>query len=678
MARGQRQEAADTWLSTKEFASLAGVADRVARRILARAATGSAWRDAQLAVRKSKVPDGSDGSHRYAVLLTSLPTRLQAKYYRQQPGGELREKIADHADAIEQDRRGKRSIPKPWTKEEREARHAAFSQLPTVFQEEAKRRQKAVWFFESLSTLGSSLRERYELAAREAGVSVPTIRRWAACRSLDRGDWIVALAPKRREYYQTAEFSQEARDYIESEYFQLTGPALKSVYRRAVRKANQVGAAIPSYQTVKRWINSAFPHWYHVLKREGQEASERLYPAQQRDYSMLRIHQVWCGDGRKADVFCRFEDGTVSRPIVLAFIDVRTRVFLGYIIGRTESADLIRLSFKAAAERSGALPEEAYIDNGRGFASKMLTGGVPNRFRFKVKAEDPLGVFPLLGIKVIWAQPYAGRSKPIESAWRQLAEAEKRFPGAWCGNRPDAKPEDFDPKNAVPVQKYRELIDATIAEYHERPHRGDAMNGRSPRQCYEELIQQTPVRHPTAEQLRLCLLAGEQVKLDPRDCSVRVLSNRYWSEKLANLSPRTPYTVRFNPEDATEPVAIYQGDRFLCEARLIDRTGFRDQQAAKDHLRAKREFQKARKDEARAIAEKRKAEQWLPSPGNLADTDPSAPQVAVLPGPGVPQLVHMRQQIAQQRGPLRAENTSHGISKDDVRQALIRALQKAG
>ncbi len=47
--------------------------------------------------------------------------------------------------------------------------------------------------------------------------------------------------------------------------------------------------------------------------------------------------------------------------------------------------------------------------------------GVPNRYRFKVKPDDPLGMIPMLGIKLHWSSVLLGKghgqAKPIERAF---------------------------------------------------------------------------------------------------------------------------------------------------------------------------------------------------------------------------------------------------------------------
>lgn len=628
----QQKQPDEIWLSTAQFGELATLSPRGAKWVLAQAHSGRAWHTERLTVRTIRGRGGASGQ-RYEVLLSSLPMSLQTKRERRQPHADLRAAVAEHAALIEEERRtGQRKNRErfnnlPWTQEQREERHAAFTRRPDSIQAKAREKLKAVRRFHSFDGSDVPMKERYALVAREEGKSVDALRNWVGlCKNQRPDDWLVALAPKHPGCQVHAEISRECLDFIEAEFFKLSKPSLKPIYRRAELLAQEHGWTIPGYHAVKKMIQGR-PHWFHVLRREGPTAFASLFPSQQRDYSSLRVNEVWCSDGHMADAFVRWPDGSVSRPIIVAFVDARSRVCLGYAIGPTESADLIRLAFKDAAEKARALPDAVYIDNGRGFAGKLLSGGAPTRYRFKIREEDPLGIFLLLTIEIIWALPRWARSKFIESFWRTLAEMDRRFDGAYVGNRPGARPEDCDPKKAVPIEQYRKVIDETLAEYHARPHRGDSMDGRSPRAIYEELLDKTTVRSPTREQLRLCMLAAEQIKLDPADGCIRLLGNRYWTEALSSIPRNVFYTVRFNPQNAAEPVVLLRGDVLLCEAKLIERTGFRDQQAAKDHLRAHRRHLKSLKDQDQAVRDKASAAAWTPAPASDAAVVIPAPKL---------------------------------------------------
>nr|WP_246294903.1 transposase domain-containing protein [Schlegelella koreensis] len=495
---------------------------------------------------------------------------------------------------------------------------------------------------------GRTRTERYRAVAEECGESVATLRRWYARVShlTHHSDWIPALAPAWCGGRPKAELSNDAWQFILSEWSVQSKPALLPIYRRAAVEASRHGWELPSYKTVKRRID-ALPATVKVLRREGNEPFGKLFPAIQRDYSTLGLHDMWVSDGRKADVFCKWPDGYVGRPILMAWQELRTRKVLGWRLGKVENAELTRLSFRDAAQRSGALPHEALLDNGRAYASKQITGGQPTRNRFKFDEGEAHGLLTLLGIKPVWTTPYRGQSKPIESYWNTIAEAEKcaAFVGSYCGNKPDAKPEDFDPRKVVPIEHYAAFVRETIEEKNARPHRGDSMDGRSPDELYSELLGVTPVRHPTEQQLRLCLLVAEQVRLD-EGYGLTILGNRYWCEALAHLQHRGPYTARFDPSDANTPVAVYDGERFLCEVPITLRVGFRDMEAAKDHMRERRRAQRAAKEEAAAIAGMERAKRSWEQP--LAEAQEPGRQ----PTPPIPLLVRTSRVHRTDRPPL--------------------------
>jgi putative transposase len=525
------------------------------------------------------------------------------------------------------------------------------------------RRQRPSRKFEKMEQTGTPVAEINQAIRDQFGFSPATLWRFRqAVRGQPRNAWAPLLIPRWKGKTGVAEFTEAAWQYIKQEWGSQSKPDIAPIYRRALGLAKEHDWKIPSLDTVERKIRN-LPTWWVALRREGNKALASLYPSQRRDYSTLKLHEMWCSDGRQADVFCRWPDGTVSRPIIVAWMDLRSRVCLGYEVGKVESADLIRLAFKKAAETSQAIPQAALMDNGHGFTSKLLTGGTPKRFRFQVKDEDIPGILTVLGVEVCWATPAHGQAKPIESWWRTLAQVDKRFRGAYCSNNPKSKPEEFDQRKAESIEKYLQLVQEEINAYHDRPHRGDSMDGQSPRQVYDALLAETTVRHPTPNQLRLCLLAAEAVRLASTDNAISLLGNRYWTEQLSSLRRDCTYVVRFNPEDAREPVFLYDGERFICEAPLIARTGFRDQQAAKDHNRARNKSVRARREQDRANREMHQAQQWTPTP--------ACPD-AGLPVPKVVQPVRP----AMGAKPVIEEDDDLGLSQDKLDEIWNREISK--
>lgn len=660
----QEEDPRETWLSTSTVAGLMDVSDRWVRQAAAAAEAGQGklLRNAKLVARK--LPRNAGGpAERYEIRLDSLPAPAQLAYARSVNAVPL--KVPEGA------------APDDVSQEEREALWQRFERAPPGCQRKARRSLDMVCGYVEREQHGISKSEIARSLRHEFGREASATTLWRLLRLVkghELGLWLPLLLPRYTGKEAHAEFTEAAWLWISEQWLQLSKPALKPIWRRALERGKPLGWKIPSVDTVQARLD-ALPGPVRILRRDGEEALSRLYPAQRRDYATLAVHEMWVADGRRADVFVRWEDGQISRPILVAWVDVRSRVCLAHLVGKTESADLIRLAFRRAALTAHALPDAALLDNGMGFAGKMLSGGVPTRFRFKVQAEDPLGIFPAMGIEVIWTTPRHGQSKPIERFFGTIAEMEKRleFGGAYCGNRPDAKPEDCDSKNAVPIALYRQILAEEIPAYHKRSHRGDGMGGKSPRQVYEELLPLASPKQPTAAQLRLCLLAAESVKPNRVDHSVSVLGNRYWSQELVGLRCDINYTVRFDPEDARQPVSVYDRGRFICDAQLIDKTGFRDQPAAKEHARARNDFKRAAKQQARALQRMAAAESWTPGPACTAAKSDGSPEQ--LPSPKVVKL--MPATAAQNRSSTPPDDDNLGITDDEVSRLLADARRHA-
>ncbi len=164
-----------------------------------------------------------------------------------------------------------------------------------------------------------------------------------------------------------------------------------------------------------------------------------------------------------------------------------------------------------------AFPKAALLDNGREFAAKVFTGGgAKTRFRFKVKEDDIPGLLPMLGVNVHWATPYSGQSKPIERAFRDLCDRVAKHPafegGAYTGNKPDAKPENYG-NRAIPLDEFRAVLNEEMEAHNARPgRRSEVAFGRSFDEVFDEGYKVAPIRKATLEQRRLWLMSAEGVR----------------------------------------------------------------------------------------------------------------------------------------------------------------------
>lgn len=511
-----------------------------------------------------------------------------------------------------------------------------YEQVPQHMKDTAQRRLTALQAVAKLVEQGHRMQDARAAVAAQLqrdgvrGASVPSLSRWAASVArLAAQHWLAALVPEYSGGTATAEIPEQAWDTFKADYLRLEAPTATSCYDRLKDVAKITGWVLPSLDTFERRI-AKLPRGVRILAREGEEALMRTFPAQERDRSLFAALEAVNADGHKFDVFVRSPMGDIVRPMLVGVQDLYSGKILGWRIAETESADLARMAFRDAIARFG-IPQHIWLDNGRGFASKMLTGGVANRFRFKVREDDPTGVLVGMGCQIHWATPYHGQAKPIERAWRDFCDRIAKHPefaGAYTGNKPDAKPENYGSK-AIAWDVFVRVVDHEIAAHNARVKRRTRVCGgvHSFDDVFNASYAQSSIRKATEEQLRQLMLAAEVVSTDSRDGSVKLSGNRYWSEALSEHAGRK-VLLRFDPDALHTEVQVYTlANVYIGCAECIAAVGYADTQAAREHTRARRQYIRATKDQ-------RKAEVRMDI-ARVAAQLPADEAAATLPSPGV-------------------------------------------
>jgi len=477
----------------------------------------------------------------------------------------------------------------------------------------ALRRLEVLERIRALTIAGTGKVMAMDLVAAEQRVNRDTIYAWERLvDGIERHDWLPYLAPRHAgACVQQVDCPDEAWDILRSDYLRPESPTFESCYRRLQRIAAERGWALPSARTLQRRIE-ALPLATRVLARKGEDGLKAMLPAQRRDHAVFHALEAVNTDGHIWDVAVRWEDGTVSRPVMVGFQDIYSGMMLSWRLDRTENADLVRLAFGDVVERYG-IPEHVWADNGRAFMSRVISGGMTRRFRFKMLPSEPLGIMTTLGVQLHSTKPYSGRSKPIERAWRDFCDTIAKHPvcaGAYLGNSPVNKPSNYG-SATVPIDTFRQLLAQEIEEHNTRLGRtGGVCNGRSFRQVFEEsyAANSARIRIATEQQRRICLLAAQGVKVRA-DSTVHLLGNRYSAEWLTEHVGRS-LVLRFDPDNLHGAVHLYRLDgAFLGTAPCIEDVGFNSTNAARADATARKERLKAEK--ARLAAERRLDNQAL-------------------------------------------------------------------
>ncbi|MEI7036477.1 transposase domain-containing protein [Fulvimonas yonginensis] len=514
-----------------------------------------------------------------------------------------------------------------------------FERAKQPMKDVAAMRLRALHTVNALVRAGTPLMQARDTVAAQLqrdgirGGSAASIARWQQdVAHAGPQDWLALLLPHYTGRTATAEIEPEAWELFKADYLRLEQPTASSCYDRLQRIAATRGWELPSLKTFTRKVERELPRAVRVLARQGEEALLKTYPAQERDRSLMAALQGVNADGHRWDLMVRFPDGSEGRPCILGWQDLYSGKLLAWRLGDNENSDMVRLSFGDMLRQFG-IPGSVYLDNGRAFASKWMTGGAPNRYRFKIREEDPAGLITtLVGAEnVHWVTPYHGQAKPIERMWRDFCDRIAKHPefaGAYVGNNTLNKPENYGSR-VIEWADFERVVTSEI-------HAHNARIGRRTKVCagvhsfdqvFAASLAHITVRRVSEEQLRLLLLAAEAVTASPIDGSVRLAGNRYWTEALSEHAGRK-VVLRVDPWHLQGVAHVYALDgTYIAEAPCTAAVGFADVNAAREHARGRKQYKRAAKDmlAAERLMDAAQVAAQLPDA-----TPPSLPQSTVV------------------------------------------------
>lgn len=495
---------------------------------------------------------------------------------------------------------------------------AGFERQPQSSRREAGARLAIVQQFVQLIARGFSRTSSIEAVTGEHAVSAATLTRYLAIvKGQPEHLWLYLLAPRHAGRTATAELSAEAWEILKADYLRLERPAAAACIDRlrGIARDQDKDWTIPANRTLLRRLK-AIPRAVQTLARQGSNALRDLYPAQQRSKAALHALAIINGDGYKHNLWVRFPDGEIARAKTWYWQDVYSSKVLSWRVDKTEHTDMIRLAFGDLVEQFG-IPNMALMDNTLAAANKTMSGGVKHRFRFKVREEEPDGVFLNLGCVPRFAEPRHGQSKPVERAFGvggigEYIDKAPEAAGCWTGANPLDKPDYNGKTRAIELVELQAVIVREIAAYNARDgRRGANVYGRSFDAVFEESYKVTPIRRATEAQRRLWLLATEPIRASGKgEITLNAgrivgerLANRYWSPELVDYAGKM-LCARFDPQRLHEGAHIYTADgRYICFAACDKPEAFNDQVAARERARSRNIWMRNQK--AMRVAEQR-------------------------------------------------------------------------
>jgi transposase InsO family protein len=374
---------------------------------------------------------------------------------------------------------------------------------------------------------------------KSLGVSVRTMWRWLGAER-------PAMAKKRPSTgRRKLDWPEEAKELLQAKWLSVNKPTMRSCISIVRAVARKEEWCLPSDRTMERFL-SGIDRAVQTKFRKGTRAyTEKCLPYAKRDWerreegTALEVGELWVGDHKQIDVAVCDVDGELGKagdiffPWCTAWMDARSRRIVGWHLDKTPSGITIKAAFADAIERCENVPAEVYVDNGRDYSGRELSG---RQRRFRVSGyktdEEVAGLFAMLGVKATFAIPHSSWSKHIERAFKEFDVDHSRHLSGYRGNSPENRPEGVDEAikagKVLSLTDYRESLKTWLDNvYHSRPHEG--LGGMAIMQVWNEGFK-TPKR--IARDALAWAMMPEYITKVTRN-GVRIYYNDYWCEELA-------------------------------------------------------------------------------------------------------------------------------------------------
>lgn len=497
------------------------------------------------------------------------------------------------------------ALPNPAHQQQAEERLAILQ--PILGYHDDRERYNALRLSDGRAVTSKSKLIQYQ--AETTGNCERTIKGWLA-RYAAGG--FPALADRQRSDKNTSRWFTDHPEaaHVAAYLYLLCRQSCRVCHETLVRDRETFGISeddLPSYETVRSWLKST-PPYLEAYAREGRRAyRERMAPYLSRHYADVMANEIWVSDHMIHDVevandcFPELEWGAPMRLRFTCLLDFRARYVVGASWCPEGSSRSIAAAMRRALMQYGA-PRSFYCDNGKDYL-KVAKGARPayltdpaairGWFDTEMQSIDKAGILARLGVTVTHCIVRHPQSKHVERFLCTLHERfDKRFFQHYTGGAPHLRPD----ATSAAMEIHRKLLRhgkvqytthppasffiaacmAWIEEYHNTPHSGDGMDGRTPAQVFAEArMPQTRV----VVRDELALLLCDRTTRKVRECAIEFNRRRYTytdevsRDVLHELNERE-VIVAYDAADPEWIALLDDGGHILCWAAPEEKIDF--------------------------------------------------------------------------------------------------------
>lgn len=406
-----------------------------------------------------------------------------------------------------------------------------------------------------------------------------TVKRWfKRVEGIDPANWAPALAPEYKGRTARAPMSEAAWD----EFCALvaawgrngTGVNLRKAWSKVAEKKAKNAWVWPPYRTVLRAFYRLPVEEQRTLTMGEEDAAKSITQRLHRSVAGMKAMEQVELDGREFKVKVRFENGIVSCPWIIVYVDRASSKIVSWAISESENEEVAAEATRRMCDTHG-IPLRVVTDNGGAFNGRRMAGGLNPLIRrkdTKTPDWDVPGLFKIYGIDLVNCAPRKGWAKIVESIYSVLRHMDND-PVFNAAQR--SGPTDTPNPDPVPVEMalFTRMVEREFERFNaDRDSRALGLKkGENRNEAFERLSEGGPARAVSPLQRRMARVKFKRVMVQ-QDGRIK-FEGGVWGDETTQAGMLTHagkwVLAGFDPKDYHAPAIILGWEDQKLKGRML-------------------------------------------------------------------------------------------------------------